>query len=220
MTIPTLMLWLLLPPTAVNQIGAEAFARGQFIAAQRLFALAWSGLPRANVASNLGATARRLGEWDAAERWFTTVIELRTASLGPAHADTAIAWNNRGEARMHQGRLTEARADLSHALAFTELSAADRAAVLHNLGDLNRRERQWTDAKQVLELSLALRPSATLTATLLATVLAEMGEVALDRARLGEAMRLCRQAVALAPAWGPARRCRERVQAVAVEVTR
>ena len=214
---PHLILLLLSTPAALNHLGASAFARGQYAAAQQLFVMAWRQQPSASLASNLGAAARHLREWDAAERWFTRVIELRTAALGSSHADTAIAWNNRGETRMQAGRPAEARTDLAWALELTPL-AADRAAILHNLGELERQQGRLAQARQQLEASLALRPDSTATMAVLARVLAEMAEGALERARLREAIRLCRQALALAPIEEPALRCQQRVEATVVDV--
>lgn len=209
-------LWLL-PAPAVNQLGAGAFARGDFPAAQQLFLLAWRQRPDANVASNLAATARRLRDWPAADRWFTLVIELRSETLGADHADTAIAWNNRGEARLQGGRPSAARSDLKHAKALAR-AAADQAVILHNLGELARREGQLAEARASLQASLALRPQSPATAELLASVLAELGQAALERARLHEAIQLCREASALAPSL--ARPCQERIALVAVDAGR
>lgn len=210
---PSLILCLLLGPAVTNRLGADAFSRGEYAAAEHLFLLAWRQQPDANIASNLAATARRQQQWPQAERWFTHVIELRTQARGDAHADTAIAYNNRGETRLAAGRLAEARADLEHALALTH-APTDRAVVLHNLGDLERRQGRYTAARIALTESLKLRPHSPPTSLLLNTTLADMGEAALARARLGEALRLCNEAGAAG------QRCRDRVRTLTVEVPR
>ena len=211
-----LALWLLWPAASVTQLGAGAFARGEFAAAEQLFLMAWQARPHANIASNLAATARRRGNWPVAERWFTEVIERRALALGTSHADTAMAWNNRGETRLRMGRYGEAREDFKLALTLSHVDS-DSAVMLHNLGDLERSVGRFTEARQALEESLRRRPGAAATSTLLALVLAELGERALDRARLPEAMRLCRSAMALAPTLDRAVRCERRVSALAVD---
>jgi tetratricopeptide (TPR) repeat protein len=214
---PTLILCLLLGPISLNRLGVHAFARGEYAAAEQLFLLAWRQQPDANIASNLAATARRQQNWPQADRWFTHVIELRTKALGNAHPDTAIAYNNRGETRLAAGRLAAARADLEQALALTQ-SPPDRAVILHNLGDLERRQGNFTAAQAALAESLHLRPHSPPTSQLLAALLAALGEAALDRAHLRDALRLCQQAAALAPV--PAERCQARLRALVVEVPR
>ena len=166
----TLVTWLLL---SSSPLGAAAFARGDYAVAEKFFLAAWQLHPDANTASNLGAVSRRLHKLADAERWFDTVFALRLKQLGASHADTVIALNNRGVARLALGHPHQARADLEAALARVRAHTADHAAILANLGD-----------------------------------------VALQQARLGEASRLCLQAFQIDP--GRSRACREGVGRVAI----
>jgi tetratricopeptide (TPR) repeat protein len=130
-----------------NQLGAAAFAQGDYAAAGRWFSLAWEVAPRSNVASNLGAVARRLSDWPQAEHWFGQAYALRKQQLGVAHADTLIALNNRAVARLALGRWSEARRDLETALQNVEAGSADHAAMLANLGDLDLRQARLAEAE-------------------------------------------------------------------------
>jgi tetratricopeptide (TPR) repeat protein len=207
------MIWLpmllLLPAPELNRLGAHAFARGDYPAAWACFARAWNLLPRTNTASNLAATARRLGNWPEAERWSTAVIGRRERELGAGHPDTIIAWNNRGEARLRLGRLDGARVDLEHALRLVTPGSSDHAIVLHNLAVLHWREGRSSAAQNLLEQSVAIRPGDPGT-------LALLGEVLIERASPRQAQRVCAGALAIAPGWEAARQCLDRVNALIV----
>jgi tetratricopeptide (TPR) repeat protein len=153
----TLAFWILV---SSNELGAAAFARGQFALAEHLFTLAWDLAPAPNIASNRGAVARRLGKPAEAEHWFDTVYTLRRQRLGDAHPDTVMALNNRAVARAALGRLREARADYQQALSLVHPGSADHAAILANLGDLAFEQARLHEARTLCAQALALNARA------------------------------------------------------------
>jgi Flp pilus assembly protein TadD len=153
----SLALWILLSP---NPQGAAAFARGDYVQAERLFALAWRVRPHANVASNLGAVARRLGRGRDAEHWFDRVYEMRREQFGEEHPDTVIALNNRGVARRQLGQLQAARADFQRALALVTAGSKDQASILANLGALALEQARLGEASRLCGQAFQLHPES------------------------------------------------------------
>lgn len=154
-----LVLWFVLDAARLNNLGAGAYARGDYATAESLYtaALAVAGPAGASkIESNLAALYKRQGRYNEAAVRYARVIAFRERLLGPSHPDVALAINNLAEARRIEGRLAEAQALFERALALSA-SAEVRGAVLNNLAEVHRTLGRYSSAERMLKEALAVK---------------------------------------------------------------
>jgi tetratricopeptide (TPR) repeat protein len=206
---------------ALNLLGGVARARGDRVAAARLYADALRQRPdHGKAEANLGATLLELGRNEEAVRHLRAAVARDPASvdarvnLGTALVDAgdyaeaerelraalaaapgdALALNSLGNALFHAGRLDEAIA------AFGAAVDADPtlAMALNNLGSAWRETGDAIKAEAAFRAALALRPNFPAAWTGLGVALREQG-------RFAEAHAAHSRALDADPAFAPAR---------------
>ncbi|HLT38425.1 MAG TPA: tetratricopeptide repeat protein, partial [Enhygromyxa sp.] len=161
--------------------------------------------------TNIANAFTGLGEHDRAEQLARRALAIFEAKLGADHLYTAASHNNIGNSLLEQGRhigwddpaaaqpyFAEAEQHYREAVEIREANLGpDHPKValnLHNLGEAQRLQGAYQDAKATFERSLAIKreqlqdhPSVAMTLTGLGRVLLELGEAEQGRALLEEA---------------------------------
>jgi tetratricopeptide (TPR) repeat protein/predicted Ser/Thr protein kinase len=151
--------------------------------------------------TNIANALRAQGHHEASEEHARNALEIFEARLGHVHPYTAASHNNIGNSLFEQGRhiawddpkraqpyFDEAEVHYREAVAIREtIFGKEHASValnLHNLGEAQRSQGNYADARKTLERSLEIKrktmaedhPSIVLTSTALGRVLIELGE--------------------------------------------
>jgi tetratricopeptide (TPR) repeat protein/predicted Ser/Thr protein kinase len=151
--------------------------------------------------TNISNALRAQGQHQQSEEMARKALAIFEAQLGADHPYTAASHNNLGNSLLEQGRhiawddperarpyFDQAKEHYRAALAIREANPgsepASMATNLHNLGEAQRSQGNYIDARKSLERSLDLKrqfmaedhPSIVLTSTALGRVLVELGE--------------------------------------------
>jgi tetratricopeptide (TPR) repeat protein len=129
--------------------GSVFFQRGYFDQAETFFRLALGGDPSsAEALYGLGSVYLKQEKTDAARESFERAIKLH-----PSYPDTLPnAWNNLGLLATREGRTAEAIPYFQEALRLSP----DHLVALDNLGNAYRQQKQWDEARKVLERAVAV----------------------------------------------------------------
>lgn len=126
---------------------------------------------------------------------YNSALELRREA-GDRRAEADLL-HNRAETLCLLGRTTEARADLQNALTISKESvdtALQQAAILQQLGDLERRTGRYRDARTYLDKSLSLRQKSN-ERNGIADCLRSLGQVSYEEGQNALARRSLEEAV-------------------------
>jgi tetratricopeptide (TPR) repeat protein/predicted Ser/Thr protein kinase len=151
--------------------------------------------------TNISNALRAQGHHEESEEMARKALAIFEAQLGANHPYTAASLNNIGNSLLEQGRhiawdepkraqpyFDEAEEHYRKAVAIREANfGSEHASValnLHNLGEAQRLQGNYVDARKTLERSLQIKrrtmaedhPSVVLTSTALGRVLLELGE--------------------------------------------
>jgi tetratricopeptide (TPR) repeat protein len=115
----------------------------------------------AEYTEKLGGAAFRAGDHAAAEAAFTKVLTAMEKTLGPNHADLALALNNLAFVHYAQGRYDDDEPLYRRALAIDEKALGkEHASVttdLNNLGLLYKKQERFKDAEPLFKRALAIK---------------------------------------------------------------
>ena len=115
----------------------------------------------AEYTEKLGGAAFRAGDHAAAEAAFAEALAAMEETLGPNHADLALALNNLALVHYTQGRYDDAEPLYRRALAIDEKALGkDHASVttdLNNLGLLYKKQERFKEAEPLFKRALVIK---------------------------------------------------------------